>query len=260
MDYGKTSVSQPIRDGYLGLIAFTPALSYKIASGFSIGMGLSGYYGIFDQTLVIGREIKEEFSGYAGYNAHFGVLLKPMPQLKVGMIARTPTDVSLDGTSNLFGIQKQDATVEFTIPAKVSIGLSYQVTDSLLLATNFSYFFYDDFDELATKYQSGVVLKKMTGFKNYIDTAVAFEYRGLEKLSYRGSIRYSASGTQNEYINAFTNDVDYMLFDAGIGYLVTDNLELMFNFGYNWGFHTENINGTYDAYQISSQIGLRTVF
>lgn len=175
VDYGQTSATQPIKDGYLGFAAFTPAVSYKISPEFSIGMGLSGYYGEVQQTFVPGPTIKEDYSGYAGYNAHFGVLVKPTNQLNLGLTARTPTKVSLDGKSQIVGINEQDATLEFTIPAKISAGLSYRWTDSLLIATNFSYLFYDNFEDMTTRYQSGQVLTTKTGFKNYIDAGIALE-------------------------------------------------------------------------------------
>lgn len=260
VDYGETSTTQPILDGYLGVAAFTPAVSYRISPEFSIGMGFSVYYGKVEQTFVPGPTINEKFSGYAGYNAHFGILVKPTDQLNLGLFARTPTKISLDGTSEIEGISEQDATLEFTIPAKISAGLSYRWNDSLLTAINCSYLFYDNLEDMTTIYQSGQVSKTETGFKNYIDAGIALEYSGLEKFTFRGSVRYSQSGTSKDYINAFTQDVDYMLFDVGIGYKITKSLEFVFNLGYNWGIDTENYNGEYNAYQIYSLIGLRTTY
>lgn len=261
VDYGKTSPTQPIKDGYLALVAFTPAISYKISPRLFVGAALSGYYGKVEQTLVPGPTIKEKYSGYAGYNAHFGVLLKPTDQYNIGLFVRTPTKISLDGKSKIVGVYKQDATLEFTLPTKISIGLSYKKTESLLFATNLSYLFYDTFDEMKTRYQTtGQVLKNKTGFKNHMDAGVGFEYSGLDKYTFRGSVRYSPSGTSKGHINAFNNDIDYMLFDAGIGYKITKNLEIVFNLGYNCGISATNDNGKYDAYQIVTRFGLRTTY
>ena len=260
VDYGETSPTQPIQEGYLALVAFTPAISYRISPEVSIGMGLSGYYGKVEQTFVVGFTVEEEFSGYAGWNAHFGVLFKPGDKINFGLLMRTPTDVNLDGDSITNGLAKQDATLEFKLPAKFSVGLSYRLSASLLLATNFSYIFYDDFDEMTTQYQSGLMTRAETGYQNYIDTGIAAEYSGLDPFTFRGSIRYSQSGTRNEYINAFTNDVDYLLFDIGIGYKIGKNLEFICNLGYNWGFDASNANGEYGAYQVVSQFGFRTTY
>ncbi len=260
VDYGEASPTQPVKEGYLGLAAFTPAIGYEIFPGISIGMGFSGYYGMVDQILVPGPEIKEEFSGYAGYNAHFGVHARPTDQLSIGVFARTPTAVSLDGKSEIVGLGRQNATLEFTLPAKISVGLSYKATTSLLYAANISYLFYDNFEEMTTSYESGQVLTTATGFKNYIDAGIAIEYTGMETFNLRGSIRYSQSGTAQEFINAFTNDIDYLLLDFGIGYNLTNNLELVVNLGYNMGLDTSNDNGEFCAYQLFSTIGLRTTY
>lgn len=260
VDYGEASPIQPVKDGYLGLAAFTPAIAYKISPEISIGIGISGYYGKVDQTLIPGPEIKEEFSGYAGYNAHFGVLAKPTDQFSIGLFARTPTDISLDGKSEIVGVNRQNATLDFTLPAKISVGLCYKSTASLLYAVNFSYLFYDNFEDMTTTYESGQALKTETGFKDHIDAGIAVEYTGLDAINLRGSVRYSQSGTSQDSINAFNNDIDYILFDFGIGYEITKSLELVLNLGYNRGLDTSNSNGEYGAYQIFSIIGIRTSY
>jgi long-chain fatty acid transport protein len=258
VDYGETSATQPIKDGYLGLAAFTPAVAYEIISEVSVGIGFSCYYGMVEQTFVPGPEVREDFSGYAGYNAHFGILAKPTDQLNIGIFARTPTHIDLDGKSKIVGFFQQNASLEFTLPAKISLGLSYKPSTSMVYAANISYLFYDNFDTMTTTYESGQVVVTQTGFKNHIDAGIAIEYTGLEALNLRGSIRYSPSGTSQEYINAFSNDIDYILFDFGIGYKTASGLELLLNLGYNRGIDTSNSNGEYGAYQIFSILGVRT--
>ncbi|MFC1770363.1 OmpP1/FadL family transporter [Candidatus Margulisiibacteriota bacterium] len=248
-----------------GFLAFSPAVSYKVMPDLSVGVALNIYYGYLSSNLtyaagVMGANavpIEQSYSGIAGYNAHIGVLYKLSEAMNIGLFARTPTSLEVDGKRKL--PVDENSKAKMTVPSKVALGLSYQVSDALMTAFNVGYVLNEDLKEITFAHDSGDVVQT-TGYKNILDIGSAVEYKLSDVLMFCVGLRFMSSGTKLGSIDYIGYDIPYASVTTGLAYLLSSTLEIDLTLGCYSAFEQENSGGKYGANHILVQTGVKGRF
>ncbi len=108
----------------IGVINFSPAVSYKLLDNLSFGLAMNIYYGMFDlsrpavmklsATSTVSGQYEESSTGL-GYGVTFGALYTPIKELSIGASIRTKTAVSMSGdaTNTMFAKINMPTKSEF---------------------------------------------------------------------------------------------------------------------------------------------------
>jgi len=109
---------------------FTPGLSYKINDMFSVGAALNVMYATmeFNAAGGFGQQAHMGASSF-GYGATFGLLIKPIDILQIGLAYETKSTFQDFSFNTAAGVDK----LEFNQPQTATIGLGLKPIDALLI-------------------------------------------------------------------------------------------------------------------------------
>ncbi len=241
-----------------GFTAFTPAVSYKISPYFSIGAGVSLYYGMMENKYFnpdLTTEVKADYDGIAGYGGHIGLMLKPSKGLSLGLSIKSEVPIEMDGDMEI-SENKYESEVEFTLPYSFILGLGYKVNSNLLFGIDFGYIPWHDFGEITVKTQNSLKIAP-TNYKNTWQIRMGFEYKLSEKFAVRGGNYFSQGATKDEGLDPRSNDVDVLLSSLGIAYNLSGYLEMTINGSYVCGFEKKYDGKTFDQDHFCVLVGFR---
>jgi len=96
----------------IAILDIHPTFAYKVSPIFSVGAGLSAMYGMIDITKMsfnpalgatyLYLPITTELSGTGfGFGANFGMMLKPMDKLNIGLSAKVPATIAMEGDADI---------------------------------------------------------------------------------------------------------------------------------------------------------------
>jgi long-chain fatty acid transport protein len=157
-----------------------PTVAYKVSPIFSVGAGLSAMYGMIDITKMsfnpaLGATymylpITTELSGTGlGFGANFGMMLKAMDKLSIGLSAKVPATIAMEGdadinlwkpaTTDSLGAAipastvggKSDIEADLKLPADIGIGFAYQLKPNWTLTLDYAYTMWDRLDQVKIK-------------------------------------------------------------------------------------------------------------
>ncbi len=160
-----------IYESRIGKVSISPAVSYKINDMVAVGAALNIDYGTFSlkrwagavsagsppQELDLGQ-YEDSSSGW-GVGATFGVLFKPNKQWSFGATARTPSKITLSGTTlisniDLLGLARQSGTEKsLTWPWWLAGGVAFRPREDLVFTADLQWTDWSEVDELATTYK-----------------------------------------------------------------------------------------------------------
>jgi long-chain fatty acid transport protein len=154
----------------IGKISISPAISYKINDQVALGAALNIDYGTFslkrwagavaatpEQTLDLGQY--EDSSNGWGIGATFGVIYKPSSMFSLGLSARTPSKITLNGTTlisniDLLGLVTQSDTEKaLTWPWWIAGGVAFRPMWDLVITADLQWTQWSTVDEIATSYK-----------------------------------------------------------------------------------------------------------
>jgi long-chain fatty acid transport protein len=227
-------------------IFIQPTVSYKIGK---LGIGAGLVYAIGSVNLRRGIGSLASSSGYSqaeldgsatgmGFNA--GLHYEASEKLTIGLAYRSKVEMKVDGGDATFTVPSSatgtlglfpatgkttfDATLP--LPANLSVGLGYKVSDKLTLALDYNYVFWSAYKELKFDYADNVNGSKTTvSPRNYQDASiirVGAEYMATEKLAVRAGYYYDQSPVKDGYMTPETPDANRNCFTLGLGYRFSD--------------------------------------
>jgi len=215
------------------------SLAKEIIPDFSIGGGLNILYlkskydvkksYLTTDTLIMPSYDflhKVEGSG-RGFEGVFGVMYKPISVLSAGVVYRTGSKISLDGSAEYSHTlappaESSDYTQEFYHPATYGIGLACRPIAKLLVAFDWEGTNWSTWKTVMDFETEGVVLTDkdiVWDWKDCNRYRFGGEYNLTEELALRGGFYYDESPVPDEQVS-FTNnaDVDRMAITLGAGY------------------------------------------
>jgi len=180
--------------GSMRVFDLHPSFGFKICEKAAIGFGLSAFYSTIeidkvkehdDYGALLPTYLQMEGSGMA-MGANFGMMCKPIEDLTVGISGRLNTKMKFEGEaqidtylndkmaaglSELTGttipqgiyspmlgdepVDKIDVEATLTLPADMGFGLSYNIKENWLVAADFTYTWWEEFDTITIDFADG---------------------------------------------------------------------------------------------------------
>jgi len=244
-------------ESFAGWFAFTPAVAYRLGQNISIGAGLSLYMGEMEEKGNVGGfKVKSEYDGIAGYGGHVGILYKPTEKLGVGVTVRSEVPIEMDGSVKING-SKIDSEVEFTFPYSFTLGFGYELAPNITLGFSSRYSLWNQMDEIKIKNSGQSPIYNPTGYKNNWVIGLGLEYRPEGRFTIRSGLKFDQGATEDEWLNARSNDVDKLTPGIGIGYDITETIELNIAGLVIFGFEKEYDSKKYDQDNFAFIAGFR---
>lgn len=236
----------------LAYIKFTPTVAYQITPKLSAGLALNVYYsplnlkGLFGPVYVVVDHADAWGGGYA-----LGVLYQPTDRLKVGiaytsesMLADYETDKGYVQIAGQAMQQYHAKVVDFQLPQKVGVGISYQFTPKLLVGLDAEWQDYSHaFRKIAVEMEGLSIPPANLAWEDSYHFAIGAEYKITPRFTLRAGYAYTGEGvTPNEgtfpYIPSTTGNSHNLT--AGWGYSWNNYL---LDFGWSHHLDVEDRNG-----------------
>lgn len=166
----------------VGMFSFSPLVAVKLSEAISVGATLNLNYGMLSRKMPVyayvldGQGQYEENMNGWGVGATFGVLLRPIDKLGLGLTVRTPSTIRLNGTASMYALsplelpESSELTRHMTWPLWIAGGLSFRPIPRLLLSADVHWTQWSKLERLRTDYQDAF-------------WATLMEYAGLEAES-----------------------------------------------------------------------------
>jgi long-chain fatty acid transport protein len=243
---------------HLGVVSYTPSLSYRISDKFSLGLNINIYKGVFelnaDTDLM--SDLKTEEDG-SSISASLGLMYQPSERWRVGLSVRGPAKMKLAGetlyTVSVPGVGDvrfgSDSETEFNLPWDFELGFMYKFSDQLILSTSAQYTLWSTLDKVTKTFKDlpvigDVVEVEEMNFQDILILRVGLEYMIPAGIFLRGGVGFDRAATPPENLSINNIDVDKFTLLGGIGYR-SGNMEINFVYVYAKGKETESINTDY---------------
>lgn len=284
-----------IQDISLSAIYIQPSFSINATEKLNVGLGLVFATGGFELNRAVafqsanssyGTTTLEGNAGGIGYN--FGIHYQATEKLGIGMTYRSGVSMRLDGGDATFDLPAStaqsvpptnsfDATLP--LPNTTTIGVSYQATEKLLVALEYSRIAWGIYESLDFDFETETAsFKDSKNPRNYEASGIyriGFQYAVNDNLTARIGAYYDESPIQDDYFNPETPNTDNIGLTAGASYSIGEKLSIDASFIYIDGQEREsyytpsqnintlggsNFGGKYKARSFIPGIGLRYNF
>jgi long-chain fatty acid transport protein len=139
---------------------------------------------------------------------------------------------------------------DLPLPAELTAGISYQVTDKWLVAFDYNRAFWHVYDALVVDFKKTSTSNVPTSVnpRNYKDAStyrVGTQFKPNSKFAFRAGWYYDESPVQDGYFAPETPRNDSMGFTGGLTYQITSKLGVDVSFLY---LHFDETDNSYDYY------------
>ena len=237
-----TAIQRATLEG--GLLAF--GVPQASIDGMTLAQAQGTYTGIAGQNsataILLGNQTAETEQTATGITPIVGINISPNDKLNIGIkyefatkleftnntTQEIITDFEADGTPvTLF---PNGGTFRGDMPAMLSVGVDYQITDALSASIGTHYYF-DKSADYGKKIDDVYVENSEVIDNNFFELAFGLEYGVGEKILLSGGFLYAKTGVNNDY----QSDLSYSLTSGTIGiggaYIISDNIMLNLGFG-----------------------------
>ncbi len=230
-----------IRNISLKSFFIQPTVSYKVNDKLGIGAGFTYVIGNVKLNKAVAyNNASSELEG-SGSNIGFniGIYYKPCEKLSIGIDYRSKVNMKVEnGDANFYGIptalssvipSKNKFDAELPLPANLDFGISYQVTEKLLLAAEINYVAWGTYDSLIFKFKENGEALDSHNPRKYKDSwimRIGGEYALSEKLILRAGGYYDPSPCNDNYFNPETVSLNTVAFTLGLSYMPTDKISI----------------------------------
>ncbi len=272
-----------IRNISLKTIFYQPTVSYQINNWLGIGAGLTIATGNVDLTkaLPISGNAEVNINGKTtafGFNA--GAFLKISDKISIGVDYRSKINMQIDnGDAKFTDIPASLQTyfpatnsfnAELPLPANLDGGVSWQVTDKLLLAAELNYVYWSAYDSLIIDFKNNTDQladsRNPREYANRVIPRIGGQYKFSDKLIVRLGFYYDKTPTNETYFSPETVSLDQLAFTAGISLKPVKGLCIDLSYLQLLGlkadktYKPENFSGTYKSNAFIPGIGLTYSF
>jgi len=258
--------SHLVNDISLQAIYFQPSIALKLSDNFSIGGGPIFATGGVEFNRNISRTMTNEqgrrsnvnldASGVTAWGWTAGFMLNLTEEIRLGLNYRSEmTMEARDGDAKFSDIPAflgGDATTTFDadlpLPAELTVGMSYKITNKLLFAFDYNLVKWSAYDALNVYFGSGAPATESLNARNYKDSSVyrlGLQYEATDNFTFRIGWYYDESPIREGYFAPETPRNDSQGYTAGLTYQITPKLgvDLAFLF-----LQFKELNASYDQY------------
>lgn len=247
-----------VQDADLVGVSVMPSIAYRVNDQLSLGAGLNGMYGMFDQRVAINNALPSLGDGRLeidddtwGWGANVGVLYEPTPDTRLGLTYTSEIDLDFRGPAQFSGIGPiltallksrglLDARVDVgaKVPQQVMGSVYTAIDDSWALLGNLGWQDWSEFGETEIgidNTQSPISLTNPLSFDDTWHAAVGAQYHTNDRWKMNFGLAYD-SGFQDG------NDVS-PLFPVNSAWRFGIGGEREAGESFKWGFTTELLYG-----------------
>jgi len=240
MNWQREQLGTPLKS-YLGIISFTPSLSYRFSEQFSFGLNLNIYYSMLEINTEneTGSPLKTKESG-TSVSASFGLMYQPNEKWRLGLSVRGPATVTLSGTTSInenvpgFGTVQldRDSETKFKLPWDIEFGISYSISERILLSASAQYSMWSRLDKVDKSIKNvpfvgDVFVQEVLNFSNIFILRAGVEYRIPAGVFLRGGLGMDRAAQPADTLTPVNIDTDKFTLLGGIGYR-TGNTQIDF--------------------------------
>ena len=241
----------------IGVISLSPVVSYKISDSFSMGASLNINYAFMKLqkpatlqflSLKFAEQYKEDTTA-VGFGATFGMMLKPVDTLSIGLTVRTPVSITFKGDAtndlaNNFVLQLAAPGIPIesgierkaTWPLWAGLGISFKPMDKLTLNADLQFTQWEKLQAIEADYDNALWQARFAAggkldlkWEDKIQYRVGMEYAISDKLAMRAGYYYDPSPSPAETLSILLPEITYNVITVGFGYK-TDKISLDFCF------------------------------
>lgn len=238
----------------LSSIYFQPTLSYQITDNLSLGAGLVWVIGSVDlqKALPYNEHSYVQLNGSAtAFGFNIGVLFKPTQTIHIGVDYRSKIEISLEDGDAEFHLPSSITSIiptnnkfssSLPLPANLDFGISWQVSQRLLLSLEMNWVMWNCYDTLTFTFaQSGELLnnKNPRLYNNTVIPRAGLEYQIQSKLKIRTGVYYDNSPANDDYFSPETVTLNTLGFTFGLTYHPIENLNIDLSFVQLMGMESE---------------------
>ena len=249
----------------LKAIFVQPTISIRLGDEFSFGGGpIYATGGVnFNRNLFASNgtfqvnndptDLTLDAQGISAWGYNVGFMFNPSDKLRLGFNYRSEIIMEArdgDATFNdvpLFAattFTKTTFNADLPLPAEVTAGLSYQVTDKWLVALDYNYAKWSAYESLDVEFNNG--LPKSVNPRNYKNSSnyrVGMQYAANDKFTFRAGYYFDESPVQDGYFAPETPRNDSMGFTGGLTYQLNPKFGIDVSMLY---LHFDEIDNSYD--------------
>jgi len=244
-------------------IFINPILSFKVNDALSIGGGPIFVLGNvnFNRNIepvasgvgtLDGRSSSLEIdeSGVTAWGWKASVLFRPTDKLNIGASFQSQIDLDAeDGDVTFTNAPQIPTTFDATLPlpAELTLGLSYQFTDKLLVAFDYNRAYWGVYESLDISF-SNPSLPASINPRNYRDAntyRIGAQYDFTDKFTVRAGYYYDESPVTSGFFSPETPRNDSNGYTTGLTYNINDNLAIDASFLF---LYFSEVNESYDAF------------
>jgi long-chain fatty acid transport protein len=183
-----------------------------------------------------------------GYTA--GFMFNPTDKLRIGMNYRSEIimeardgDAIYNDTPTFNPLANTTFNADLPLPAELTVGLSYQVTDKWLLAFDYNRTMWSAYEALDVTFGNGTESLNPRNYQNVSTYRVGTQYKANDKFTFRAGWYFDESPVQDGYFAPETPRNDSMGYTGGLTYQVNSKLGVDFSFLY---LHFDEIDNSYN--------------
>ncbi len=239
----------------IGMITIAPGLAYRINDMISVGATLNVNYAMFNINQFAKFYGPNSLGQYAeddtgwGVGGTFGILVKPMDKLGLGLTFKTPSTVTLDGTASLSGFPllglpgSSDVTRKITWPMIIQGGVAFKPINRLTIVADLQWTKWSTIDQIKSDYADTLwaTLMGLSGrdvitlnWENTLQIRVGLEYMVTDAIALRAGYMYDPAPAPIETMNILLPSYNFNTITAGVGY-TTGGLQFDAGFEYLMG-------------------------
>ncbi len=216
--------------GYMGSLAFSPTIAYRINPSLSLGVNLNGYYmmkkeEIFNPIVPQGQgQSVDSSESDLAFSGSLGILYRLTEDFSLGLAFRGPADVLTSGETEVDGTE-HDSESRFELGSTLASGLAWRMRSNLTLGFEFDYLEWSRLDAIEkTLYYPApigdVKEENRLDFTNSYYVKLGCEYGLSERLIMRFGTAYDWAASPKETLSLGNIDVDRFNLLGGVGYSV----------------------------------------
>ena len=253
-------------------IDFNPAVAIRVTDWLSLGAGVSAQYakgerrnaldfgsicfnapGLGSGTcsalglLPQGADGELELSAddwSVGYN--FGILISPIPPLRLGLAYRSRVHHRLTGRAHFTvpanaapltaggSFQDTDASADITLPDRLSLSVYYEVTPLLSLLADITWSDWSTFDELKVDFanEAQPTIIEREDWHDALRYSIGSRYQVTDEIVVRTGFAFDRTPINEDLRNPVVPGNDRLMFALGAGYRLSNAVS--FDFAYTY--------------------------
>ena len=236
----------------LQAIFIQPSISVRIGEHFSVGGGPIYATGSvnFNRNLSMNpllsdsegnpTDVTIDAKGINAWGYTAGFMFNPTDKLRIGMNYRSEIimearggDATYNDTPSFNPLANTTFDADLPLPAELTVGLSYEVTDKLLFAFDYNRTMWSVYKALDVKFGNGTESLNPRNYQNSSTYRVGTQYKANDKFTFRAGWYFDESPVQDGFFAPETPSNDSMGYTGGLTYQLNSKLGIDFSFLYS---------------------------